>query len=91
MRALTATLGVLFLVFALYVQSTISGSVDNLRSAVHELKKENVRMQLSSSWKDASNITHTVTTNRGDGESDDVFYNRHKSGVDALKALFPPV
>jgi hypothetical protein len=93
MRALTATLGVLFLVFALYVQSTIKSSVDNLRSAVHEIKKESPLEKLVyiATWKDAAGINHTVKSTQEDDEALDAFKLRHKNAVNGLAADFPPV
>ena len=56
-----------------------------------EAPEPHIVSTVTSSWTDAENIDHSVTTTRLDGESSDDFAARHKSDVDALKALFPPV
>lgn len=47
-------------------------------------------MTLTSTWKDASNITHTVSTPREDGWTREKWIEEHKATVQALKAEFPP-
>lgn len=42
------------------------------------------------SWADADGLTHTVETPRLENEDADDWAARHKEGVDALKALYPP-
>lgn len=51
---------------------------------------EEVLSTLTTTWVDAENLTHTVTTHRQEGETADAFAARHKEEVDALKALYPP-
>lgn len=55
----------------------------------HEIQEK--AMTLTTTWKDAENLTHTVSTPRASGESADEHAARHKEGVDAMKALYPPV
>jgi hypothetical protein len=45
---------------------------------------------LSSTWKDARGVSHTVTTPQLADESPTAHAARHKAAVDALQALFPP-
>lgn len=53
-------------------------------------RKSLIIMDLTASWIDADNITHTVHTVQDDGESLADFIARHKAAVAALKAEYPP-
>ena len=52
--------------------------------------EEEGRKMVSSSWVDADNVTHTVTTSQQDGETWEEMLARHKDRVDAAKAIWPP-
>lgn len=41
-------------------------------------------------WTDTAGLKHTVETTRGSSETAAAWSARHKEGVDAMKALFPP-
>lgn len=76
----------------LLAAGTLSYFAYGVRDAIryaHEIQERS--MTLNTTWKDAENLTHTVSTPRASGESADEHAARHKEGVDALKALYPPV
>lgn len=47
-------------------------------------------MTLTAVWKDASGVTHTVTSVQQDGETDADFLARHNAAVAAQVAQYPP-
>lgn len=47
----------------------------------------------STTWQDADHMTHTVNTTIGELDPEETITEcaaRHKTAVDALKAIFPP-
>lgn len=46
---------------------------------------------MRATWKDASGVTHEVTTEQLDGEAPEDWAQRHSARVEALKAIYPPV
>lgn len=82
------------LISVLGAASVIALMTWNTTKQLHSLvlyRLEMKQMQVhETSWRDANNLTHTVRTEREDGESDADFAARHRDAVEALKDLYPP-
>lgn len=78
---------------ALAVYGTLaqSGTLTRLANLVSQLQDQLANMDpFVTTWTDAENLTHTVTTHRDGTETMAEWADRHKAAVDALKAVFPP-
>ena len=57
---------------------------------VREIRKEpTIMATITTTWKDANGIDHSVTTTKGPDESDESHALRHKAAVDAMLKLYP--
>lgn len=65
---------------------------DEVRSlaAIQQALAETSVNTLTTTWTDAENLTHTVSTPRDGTESAAEHAARHAESVAALKALYPP-
>ena len=46
---------------------------------------------LETTWTSAGPLNHKVTTPMKSGEAEDVWHQRHKTTVDGMKLLYPPI
>lgn len=78
------------LLAVLGMQTMMVASLADLRSALQD-HEERKMATLETTWTDATGLTHTVTTQQAEGETDAQHAARHHDAVEALKALYPPV
>ncbi len=56
-----------------------------------EQRLETAMQSVTTTWTDAQGVTHSVTTVRQEGETDQQLAARHRAAVEALQQVFPPV
>lgn len=96
MRTFLGCLAIIVVVVAGYGAWCSAESMQGINRIYAEMqnpkRKAALLMQtMTTTWKDAQGVTHTVTTTRGEGETQSAFAQRHKDAVAALQAIYPPV
>jgi hypothetical protein len=78
------------LAVSLCLLSFVAWQVETISVNLTSLSRIEIIMQTATTTWTSGTTTHTVSTPRGDSESATAWAARHKEGVDAMQALFPP-
>lgn len=68
----------------------VASPTKDIAAAIHRLSTRSMTT-LTSSWKDARGVTHSVSTTQAVGEPIETTLARHQAAVEAAQRAYPPV
>ncbi len=68
---------------------SVDSAVGSIRESIYSARAE--ECSVSTTWKSAGGLTHTVTTPQDEGEKPDAWAARHEARVNAHLVKFPAI